>query len=208
MHCRIWCLVLLATLTAAFSGSMLVRAQAEELPLAFNGKDLSGWKVPGKNKEFSWWQVEDGQIRVQSDPKKKGSILWTKQQYRNFVMELEFKMGEGTVDSGVFLRQENDQIQIGNSGSMKRDMTASPYIASKKGYPVEADGVKELLKLKDWNRMTIVAKGKDYTVWLNGSFVMQYSSDTSIEKGPIGLQLHPGRNMTIDFRDIRIAELR
>ena len=122
-------------------------------------------------------------------------------------MEFEFKMTEGSVDSGIFLRNENDQIQIGLSGSMKRDMTASPYIASLRGYPVEAKGVKKLLRLKDWNRMTIVAKGRDYTVWLNGSHVMHYTSETSSEKGRIGLQLHSGREMVIDFRDVRLAEL-
>ena len=37
-------------------------------------------------------------------------------------------------------------------------MTGS-YISGK-GYPVEAKGVKELLKLDDWNTMKICAEGK------------------------------------------------
>ena len=180
----------------------------QELPSIFNGKNFSGWKVPESDGAFPCWRVEKEIIHVQNNPEKKGSILWTKKAYRNFILELEFKMGAGIVDSGVFLRNEDDQIQIGNSGSMKRDMTASPYIASRKGYPVEAEGVKELLRPKEWNRLTIVAKGNDYTVWLNDSHVMHYKSTTASKKGPIGLQLHPGREMVIEYRKIRLAELR
>ncbi|MEM6916075.1 MAG: family 16 glycoside hydrolase, partial [Verrucomicrobiota bacterium] len=111
----------------------------------------------------------------------------------------------GTIDSGVHLRN-SDQIQIGISGSLKRDMTGSPYIP-KKGYPVEAEGVAELLKMEDWNSMTITARGMDYTVSLNGKEVMNYTSDTGLEKGPIGIQLHAKRDMGIDYRNIRVVEL-
>lgn len=181
----------------------VVSIQAKPLPSIFNGKDFTGWKVPANN---IWWSVEHGLLKVKSGPEKKGSTLWTEKEYRNYVMELEFKFGPGTVDSGVFMRNSKEQIQIGISGSLKRDMTASPYIAGK-GYPVEAKGVKELLKLDDWNEMTIVAKGKNYTVWLNGKNVMTYESDTAIEKGPVGIQLHGNRDMAIDYRKITLAEL-
>lgn len=175
----------------------------QKLPLAFNGEDLSGWKAPEDN---IWWKVEDGILKVQSGPERKGSTLWTEKEYENFIMEFEFKMGEGTVDSGVYVRNSKEQIQIGISGSLKRDMTGSPYISGK-GYPVEAEGVKELLKLDGWNAMTIVAKGDDYAVWLNGEFVMHYESESAAEKGPIGLQLHGNRVMSIEYRGIRIAAL-
>ena len=123
------------------------------------------------------------------------------------MVELDFRMGsEGVVDSGVFLRNEREQVQIGISGSKKRDMTASPYISGK-GYPVEAEGVAELLKPHDWNTLRIRARGQTYTTWLNGKEVMNYTSETAVERGPIGLQLHPGRHMRIDFRAIRLTEL-
>ncbi|MDF2375109.1 MAG: DUF1080 domain-containing protein [Verrucomicrobiales bacterium] len=174
--------------------------QAEEF--LFNGKDLSGWKVPADN---IWWLVEDGVLQVRSGPEQKGSILWTEEEFGNFVLTLEFKFVSGTIDSGVHLRNE-DQIQIGISGSLKRDMTASPYIP-KKGYPVEAEGVAELLKMEDWNVMKIEVKGMDYAVSLNGKKVMTYTTDTGQAKGPIGLQLHAKRDMGIDYRNIRVAKL-
>ena len=178
---------------------------APKLKPIFNGKDLSGWKAPEGNDAAGWYKAVDGELRIHSGPKKKGSILWTEKKFRNFVVELDFKFGKGIVDTGVHVRNK-DQIQIGISGSLKRDMTGSPYIPGK-GYPVEAEGVKELLKLKDWNSMKIRAVGKQYTVWLNGKKVMTYKSDSAIEEGPIGLQLHGNRVMSVTYRKIRLAEL-
>ena len=191
----------LSAITLAFTFISPLAAEEKLVPI-FNGKNLTGWKAPAEN---IWWLVNDGLLQVRSGPEKKGSILWTEKEYENFVIELEFKFGEGTVDSGVHLRNE-DQIQIGISGSLKRDMTASPYIAGK-GYPVEATGVKELLKPSDWNHMRIEVRGMEYVCWLNGKKVMTYTSDTGLAKGPIGLQLHGGRDMAIDYREIKLAEL-
>lgn len=175
---------------------------ADELPPTLT-KSLAGWKP---STLAHCWKLDDGVLTVTSDESRAGSTLWTEKEYGDFIIELEFKSVSGTVDSGVFLRQENDQIQIGISGSLKRDMTASPYIGGK-GYPVEATGVAEALKADGWNAMKVVAVGNDYDVWLNGKHVCHYESDTAVERGPVGLQLHPGNEMVIQFRNVRLAEL-
>jgi len=36
---------------------------------------------------------------------------------------------------------------------------------------------------------------------------MDYTSETAKEKGPIGLQVHHGKVMTIEFKDIVIEEI-
>ncbi|MCB1095637.1 MAG: DUF1080 domain-containing protein [Verrucomicrobiae bacterium] len=199
--------LLLTATTAIFAAQLFASpstAEEPELKSIFNGKDLSGWKVPADN---IWWKAADGILSVQSGPKMKGSILQTEQDYSDFVVEVEFKFGKGTVDSGIFIRNDKEQIQIGISGSLKRDMTASPYIPGK-GYPVEAEGVKELLKLDDWNTLRVEVRGGTYISWLNGKKVMTYTSDSAIEKGPIGLQLHPGKEMAIEFRNLKATELK
>ena len=173
----------------------------------FDGKNLSKIDTEGN------WQIqEDGSLHLTPREGEKGwqrygSYIWLKDEYADFVVDFEFKFGKGTVDSGFFMRNDHDQIQIGISGSLKRDMTGSPYIPGK-GYPVEAKGVKKLLKMKDWNAMKIVTKGPTYTVWLNGKQVMTYKSDSAIERGPIGIQLHGNRDMQIDYRNIKIGELK
>ena len=171
----------------------------------FNGKDLSGWKIPKGNEKVGWYQAKQGILELRSGPKKKGSVLWTEKNYKDFEVELEFRFVEGTIDSGIHLRN-SDQIQIGISGSLKRDMTCSPYIPGK-GYPVEASDVAKLLKAKDWNKVKIRAIGPKYTTWLQGKEVMNYESGSAKKEGPIGIQSHGNRNMKIDFRNLTIKEL-
>jgi hypothetical protein len=180
--------------------------QSAKMSSIFNGRNFENWMEPDNN---IWWSVKDGIIHAESGPDKKGSILWTEEEYEDFVVQLDFKMGRGTVDSGIFMRGDGadaPQIQIGESGSLKRDMTASPYVP-KQGYPVEAERIKELLKADDWNTMKARAVGNVYTVWLNGEEVMNYTMENAKLKGPIGLQLHPNREMSVSFRNISVAKL-
>ena len=198
MNTKLLCCVLFL----GFAGGLFAEPKLKPI---FNGKDLTGWKAPKGNDVAGWYKAVDGVLKVQSGPKKKGSILWTTKKFRNFVMEFDFRFGEGVVDSGVHVRTK-DQIQIGISGSLKRDMTCSPYIPGK-GYPVEAKNIKKLLKAKDWNTMRIQAIGPEYTVWLQGEKVMTYKSASAIEEGPLGIQLHGSRDMSIDYRNLKLAKL-
>ena len=179
---------------------------ADEISLKsiFNGKDLRGWEVP---KDNIWFTAKDGILKLENGPKKRGQTLWTSQEYEDFEMEFDFKMGKGTVDSGIYVRNSREQIQIGISGSLKRDMTGSPYISGK-GYPVEAKGIKDLLKLDDWNTMKIRAKGKKYTVWLAGKEVMNYESESAPKRGKIGIQLHGSRVMSIEYRNMKAGPIK
>ena len=179
-------------------------AQEPKMKKIFNGKNLKGWTVPENN---IWWSVDDGMLMAKSGPEKKGTIIWTEKNYKDFIIETDFKYGEGTVDTGIFLRNEDQQIQMGISGSLKRDMTGSPYIPGK-GYPVEAEGVAEVLKPRDWNTIKVKAVANVYTVWINGTEVLNYESTDVPEEGPIGLQCHPGNEMQASFRNIRVAEIK
>jgi len=170
----------------------------------FNGRDLSNWRVDSES-EVVHWTVQDGVIHCQSGPKKAASLLWTKAEFSDFTLSLDYKLGEGVIDSGVMLKRAHDQIQIGTSGSLKRDLTASPYIP-KKGYPVEGKEAIAAVKKDGWNTLKIQVKGSTYKTWLNGVEGVTYTSDTAIEKGPIGLQLHQGNTMEISFRNIELSK--
>ena len=195
-------LTVLCLLSSSLLGKKDISKESSDL-LGKHG--LKGWKVPEGNEASKWYQVTNNILEVRSGSKKKGSVLWTKKEYQDFEVSLEFRFIDGIIDSGIHLRN-SDQIQIGISGSLKRDMTCSPYIPGK-GYPVEAKNIKKLLKPKDWNQMRIRAVGQNYTVWLQEEEVMKYKSSSAKEKGPIGIQLHGSRNMKIDFRDISVKEL-
>lgn len=166
----------------------------------FNGKDLTGWAPKGPAEV---WTAKDGVITGKSNAKKEGSVLWTDAKFKDFVLELDFKFN-GDIDSGVFLRSPVDQIQIGVSRSLKRDMTCSPYIGKTGKYPVEAKGIKEALKVGDWNHLKVIVTGNVYNIELNGAKVLDYTSETSVPEGPIGLQVHPGVDMQIEFRSLNV----
>ncbi|MGR3809677.1 3-keto-disaccharide hydrolase [Jiulongibacter sp. NS-SX5] len=178
-------------------------ALAQKTKKAFNGKNFKGWVVPTPN--YDNWTIENGILHVKSSDDKKGSILWTDKDYTDFIIEAEYKNVSGVVDTGIFLRSELNQIQMGISGSLKKDVTGSPYIIGK-GYPVfsKIDGV---LKPDDWNHIKVKLVDKTYTVWLNGEEVMTYTTEEIPASGPIGLQLHPGNTMAVDYRNIKLAEL-
>ena len=197
--------LLLIALLALVTKTMGQTTEAK-METIFDGDDLDHWQIP---KDNVWWTMDKGSLWAKSDKEQKGSILWTKENYKDFIVQMDFKFGEGTVDSGIFMRgddERNPQIQIGESGSLKRDMTASPYVP-KSGYPVEAKGIEALLKMNDWNTIRAKAIGNTYSVWLNGKEVMQYILVDANLEGPIGIQLHPNREMTIQFKNILVTRL-
>jgi hypothetical protein len=168
----------------------------------FNGKDLDGWNVPDPN---PWWAAQDGVLVGQSEPKLKGHVLETRRLYKDFVLETDVRFGDG-IDSGIFLRSPALQVQIGVSRSLKRDMTCSIYV-DKGGYVAKAHDVDKLLKLNEWNTIRVEARGPKFNVALNGQAVLEYQSDKYPNPGPIGLQIHPGVKMKVEFRNMRIRDL-
>jgi len=194
---------LFLSILTLFSLEALAQTKEPSFKKLFNSKNLKGWIASA---EKDSWQVVDGVLDVKSSPERKGSILWTERNFKDFIFQTDFKMGDGVVDSGVFLKSEANQIQIGISGSLKMDKTGSPYMPGK-GYPVTAVNIPEILKPNGWNTMRIKCEGKNFTVWLNGIEVLQYLSDTIPIEGQIGLQLHPKNEMAIQFRNILIQDI-
>ena len=181
--------------------------RAEEIPVTsslppiFNGRDLTGWTPPAE----SHWKVVDGILVGENDADKKGSMLYTEKAYGDVILEGEVRW-EGEIDSGFMLRKPELQLQIGVSRSLKRDMTCSFYVGN---YPEEAQAKRagEFLKPGDWNRIRIRAQGDTFTVWLNGEPVSQYTSPKYADPAPIGLQIHAGLTMKVEFRDLRALPL-
>jgi hypothetical protein len=88
-------------------------------------------------------------------------------------------------------------------------MTCSFYTNSKEKYP-EAGQAKELekyLKPGDWNKIRLEARGDTFTAWLNGEKVVEYKDSRFPNAYAIGLQIHPGLVMKIEFRNIRLKDL-
>jgi len=185
---------------------LLVRAaESDSLTPIFNGKDLAGWQVPDPN---PFWRVVDGVLIGENDPAKTGDVLHTKKAYKDFIIEMEARWS-GEIDSGIMLRQPELQLQIGVSRSLKKDMTCSFYTNGKEKYPEagQAKNLEKLLKPGEWNKIRLQAKGDLFTAWLNGEKVVEYKDGRYPNAYPIGLQIHPGLVMKIEFRNIRLKDL-
>lgn len=197
------------TLTLMLTVPALAQEKSDRQPL-FNGKDLAGWKVPDPN---PFWKVMDGVLVGENDEKLKGNVLRTEHSYQDFVLELEARW-TGEIDSGVLFRNPELQVQLGVSRSLKQDMTGSFYVTKttfqpKSGYPdvAQAKNIGKLFKQGDWNRFRIEAKGGTFTVWLNGEQVSQFVDVNYTGAAPIGLQIHGGLKMKIEFRNIQTRAL-
>ena len=172
----------------------------ENLQPIFNGKDLAGWKSPDPN---PFWRVIDGVLVGENDEAKKGNVLWTEKAYRDFIIECEARWS-GEIDSGILFRAPELQMQMGVSRSLKRDLTGSFYTGGADKYPEagQARDMEKLFKPGDWNRYKLEARGNTFTVWINGVQKVKYTNAKYTGAGPIGLQIHGGLSMKVEFRNL------
>ena len=73
----------------------------------FNGRDLTGWTIHGTEK----WYVENRELVCESGPDKQYGYLSTNKKYKNFILQLQFKL-EANGNSGVFIRSDIEGTKI------------------------------------------------------------------------------------------------
>lgn len=197
---------MIVTLTLVAFCTLLVLNDSPDQEI-FNQKDLKGWRVDGKEATGHWW-VENGSI-IGENVNEKGSVLWTETEFQDFEIALDYRTTSKDYDTGVFTRASSHQVQIGISRSLKRDMTGCIYAPKDKkgGYPGQTDKVKKFHNIGDWNRLRIVVKGKRIQTFLNDEPFVDYQAATIPAKGPIGLQLHGGVHMKVEFKNISLKKL-
>ena len=194
-------LTLVLTVLTLVIGATWAAEEAEgDLESIFNGKDFTGWKAPDPN---PWWKIQDGVLVGENDEKKKGNSLFTEKEYTDLIVEAEVRFS-GEIDSGIFIRK-GWQCQIGVSRKLKKDMTCSVYARGK--YENQAQNVDKLLKKDDWNLIRIEAKGDNFKIFLNKEKVLDFDDKGFPGPAPIGLQIHPGLVMKVEFRNIKAKAL-
>lgn len=175
--------------------------------LLFNGKDLSGWIVNGTEK----WYVEDGLLVCESGPEKNYGYLTTEKNFKDFILDLEFKQ-ESNGNSGVFFRSNvNGTIVSGWQVEVAPPNlhTGGIYESYGRGWLIKPSLEKEkYLKMGQWNQLKIIAKGDVVQTYLNGH-LMAYVRDQKIGEGVggIALQIHSGGGIKIKWKNIKIQEL-
>lgn len=180
--------------------------EAEKWQSLISEDGLEGWTAKSMDQ---FWTKDDGMI-VGENPRKRGSILWTENEYTDYELIVQYQTPSADYDSGVFLRGPSHQAQIGVSRSLKKDLTGCLY-CPKDGngkYPQQPHRrVKATHKLGEWNTMHITVKGKHIVTKLNGVMINDYQAVKIPQKGKVGLQLHANVHMKMEFRVVKIREL-
>ena len=72
------------------------------------------------------------------------------------------------------------------------------------GETTPSDEVQAGIKQGEWNEYKIVAKGKVLEHWINGKLSVHVTDNTAVapKEGVIALQLHQGKPMTAQFKDL------
>ena len=185
--------------------STMLTAQPGKL---FNGKDLTGWTIHGTEK----WYVENGELICESGPDKEYGYLSTNKNYKNFILELEFKQ-EANGNSGVFIRSGIEGTKISGwqvEVAPANLYTGGIYESYGREWLIQSKPEDEkILKQGSWNKMKIKVVGDEVTTWLNGH-QMVYLKDEKIGKGEgfIALQIHSGGGIKVRWRNFKIRELK
>jgi hypothetical protein len=200
----------------------------------FNGKDLDGWVARGGKAKYA---VENGELVGRSVPNTVNSFLCTTKEYRDFLLELDFK-ADPDLNSGVQVRSEfveegktvesakktikggpggkvfGYQIEIDPDVKRGRLWTAGIYDEGRRGWLKDLkdnEAARKAFKGGEWNHLRIECKGDDIKTWINGAAAAELHDDAT-PTGFIGLQVHAVGKKTepleVRFRDIKIKELK
>lgn len=138
------------------------------------------------------WTVEDGVLTASED-----QAIWTKRDYENFVLDLEFKNAEGT-NSGVIVYCSDIDNWIPNSVEIQiADDFSEQWSKQPKTWQCAAifghlAAKKSMVKKPgEWNRMTITCKEGLIQVVLNGELVTEMDMKlwTSAKTNPDGSEI-------------------
>jgi hypothetical protein len=199
----------------------------------FDGKSLEGWD--GKS---DFWSVEDGVITGRTTKEKPTSgntfLIYKGGDVADFELHLKYKIVGG--NSGIQYRSadKGNNVVHGYQADFEAGPTFSGIlyeeggrgILCQRGQKVEIaeDGKKtessgpatneeilKAIKKEEWNDYVVIAKGNHLIHKINGlqtAEITDNQKDKAKAKGVLALQLHAGPPMTVQFKDIKIKELK
>lgn len=95
--------------------------------------------------------------------------------------------------------------QVGEVGSWELDGKKT-----QKSDLITEEEFGKLFKLDDWNDVVIIARGNRIQHYLNGRLILDFTDnhpELALREGILALQLHAGKPMWTEFKNIRIANL-
>ncbi|HVT95791.1 MAG TPA: DUF1080 domain-containing protein [Bryobacteraceae bacterium] len=174
----------------------------------FDGHSLNGWDGNPR-----LWSIHDGVVTGSTDETsiQHNEFLITRRDYSNFILRTDVKLRNH--NSGIQFRSEAlpDWVVKGLQADMAEgDWWGSIYDERGtrgtivNGWKGKAETV---VKADGWNTYEVLCQGDLIRLKVNG-LVTAELHDTSRASGVIALQLHAGKPMRVDFRNMRIRELK
>ena len=201
----------------------------------FNGKDLTGWE--GDPDVWSVQDgVITGRTTAETPVKHNTFLIWKGGTVGDFELHAMFKITGG--NSGIQYRSKDlgDHIVSGYQADMvfgdPDKYTGILYeergrgILAQRGEKIEIDEsgkknvvgslgenaeIAKAVKKGDWNEYVIVARGNHITQTINGTQTIDLvdkESAKAAKEGILALQIHMGPPMTVQFKDIKLTELK
>ena len=213
MRLTLRCTLICATLAFGAAPRCVAAEAREGFQPMFNGKDLTGWRTTG-----NWIVEEGGVVALHPRPGEKGwkrydAYLTTERKYRDFILDLEFKIDQGG-NSGVFLRVGDPSSQVDRGFEVQiLDTHGKENITAHDCGGVIGTAVPSKNMVKpagQWNRYVITCVGSHLTLDFNGEQVIDLDLSESRLKdrpaeGYIGFQ---DEARPVWYRNVRIKELR
>lgn len=75
---------------------------------------------------------------------------------------------------------------------------------------IDQAAYEKLFKLDDWNDVRIVARGNHIQHYMNGQLILDFTDEHpewALSKGVLALQLHAGKPMWVEYKDIQLRKL-
>lgn len=177
----------------------------------FNGKDLEGWEAT----KPELWSVKDGMImgKQESGQLKKNSFLATKEKFSDFILKVSVRLVKDQGNSGIQFRSVIHED--GTARGYQADVAKGYWgLLLEEGSPnrliIKRPAPEAVKKVKpdQWNAYVITAQGHRFTLELNGIKSVDLEDPKGDLTGFIALQLHVGPAMEVQFKDIKIKELK
>jgi hypothetical protein len=150
------------------------------------------------------WSWQNGKLT----PKDKDEAIWSKKEYENFILDLEFNL-DPAANSGVFVYNTDMQNWIPNTIEIQLLDDPAPKWANIPpnwkcggifGHSVPRQAATK--KAGEWNRMTIRCQGPHISVLLNGELV----TDINMKDWKSGKKSPDGSDI-VDFEPRPLAEM-
>ena len=171
----------------------------------FDGKTLAGWHtLPGGK-----WEVKDGLILGTSEASEgRHGLLVSDKRFKDFTVRLKYKAVKG--NSGLYFRSDKVNGSVGVHGFQAEIADVNDigglYETGGRAWVVKPtpEEVKKYHEVGEWNQITVSAHGRRIVVHVNGRKTAELKDDPGRLEGHLGMQLHGGQDMHVEFKDVEL----